>query len=306
MRGRDDRRARRGAFTLVEVMVAVVILIIVAVAVLTTQVFASGQARLNGQYQAARSISQKYVEQMSAVAAMIPMSFEYYYPTNTTKVPNLDPFAAIRAQYPSTRTATEPLNSIYAGTLTGGTSTVLTDSSAIWNANKLAGYTVFIVSGTGAGQSGTIASNTATALTLGTSMSPAPKAGSVYRVSSVPCSVTFKLSGAGKLTAASATTLTDSTASWTANEWQGNQVFIVSDTGASTPGAAAGQFATIASNSATALSLSSSLAPVPTTGSGFSMYRINNGLTATVTVTWTYKGRSYSHSLKALLIPTAG
>jgi prepilin-type N-terminal cleavage/methylation domain-containing protein len=306
MRGWNDRRARRGAFTLVEVMVAVCVLAIVAIAVLTTQVFSSGQARLNSQYQAARSISQKYVEQMSAMASNITMDFKHYYPTDTSVVAGLDPFAAIRTQYSSTKTMTEPLNSIYAGTLTGGSSTVLTDSTAIWTANALAGYTAFIVSGTGAGQSGTIASNTATALTLGAAMSPAPKAGSVYRVSSVPCSVTFALSGAGKLTAASATTLTDNTAAWTINQWAGNQVFIVSDTGASTPGAAAGQFATIASNTGNVLNLSSSLSPVPTTASGSSMYRINNGLTATVTVQWTYKGRNFSHFLQALLIPTAG
>lgn len=52
------------------------------------------------------------------------------------------------------------------GTATSGTTTTLTDSNAAWGTNQWAGYVLSITAGTGSGQTATITSNTATALTF--------------------------------------------------------------------------------------------------------------------------------------------
>lgn len=64
---------------------------------------------------------------------------------------------------------------------TGGTST-LTNSAKNWTVNQWANYQVRIVSGTGAGQIRSIASNTATVLTVGTDWTTQPDATSVYSI----------------------------------------------------------------------------------------------------------------------------
>jgi ferric-dicitrate binding protein FerR (iron transport regulator) len=69
------------------------------------------------------------------------------------------------------------------GTATGGSTTTLADTSKAWTVNAQAGRAVTILSGTGAGQVGHIASNTATVLTIGTAWTTAPDATSVYRIS---------------------------------------------------------------------------------------------------------------------------
>ncbi len=68
------------------------------------------------------------------------------------------------------------------GTSSGGnTSTTLNDTTKSWTANQWVGATVWIVAGTGAGQSRTVSANTATQLTVGTA-STTPDATSVYAV----------------------------------------------------------------------------------------------------------------------------
>jgi hypothetical protein len=69
-----------------------------------------------------------------------------------------------------------------AGVATGGAATTLTDSSKSWTPNQWVGATVTITGGTGAGQSGTIVSNTATVLTVVTAWGTNPAAGSTYAV----------------------------------------------------------------------------------------------------------------------------
>jgi RHS repeat-associated protein len=67
------------------------------------------------------------------------------------------------------------------GTSTGGnTATTLNDTSASWMPNQWEGRTVAIISGTGAGQVGTIAANTNNQLTLATPWTNIPDATSVY------------------------------------------------------------------------------------------------------------------------------
>ena len=67
------------------------------------------------------------------------------------------------------------------GTATGGTLTTLVDAAKAWVVNVHAGRAVAIIAGTGIGQYGRIASNTATALTV-PAWAVAPDATSVYRI----------------------------------------------------------------------------------------------------------------------------
>lgn len=68
------------------------------------------------------------------------------------------------------------------GTATAGDATTLTNSAKAWATNQWANYQVKIVSGTGAGQIRTIASNTATALTVSVAWATNPDATSAYHI----------------------------------------------------------------------------------------------------------------------------
>lgn len=68
------------------------------------------------------------------------------------------------------------------GTATAGAASTLTNSAKNWTVNQWSNYQVRITAGTGAGQIRTIASNTATALTVGTAWTTAPDATSVYAI----------------------------------------------------------------------------------------------------------------------------
>lgn len=68
------------------------------------------------------------------------------------------------------------------GTATAGASTTLTDTSKTWPVNGWANAQVRILSGTGAGQIRTIASNTANVLTVSAAWTVNPDATSVYRI----------------------------------------------------------------------------------------------------------------------------
>ena len=68
------------------------------------------------------------------------------------------------------------------GTATAGGASTLTNSAKTWTVNQWANSQVRIVSGTGAGQIRTIASNTATALTTSAAWTTAPDATSVYSI----------------------------------------------------------------------------------------------------------------------------
>lgn len=68
------------------------------------------------------------------------------------------------------------------GTATAGAASTLTDGSKTWTVNQWANSQVRITAGTGAGQVRTIASNTATALTVSAAWGTSPDATSVYAV----------------------------------------------------------------------------------------------------------------------------
>jgi hypothetical protein len=68
------------------------------------------------------------------------------------------------------------------GTATAGAASTLTNSAKNWTPNQWSNYQIRIVSGTGAGQIRSIASNTATVITVGTAWTTAPDATSVYSI----------------------------------------------------------------------------------------------------------------------------
>ena len=139
------------------------------------------------------------------------------------------------------------------GTATAGAATTLTDSSKAWTANVYAGFLVRITSGTGAGQTKAISSNTATALTVVSAWTVNPDATSVYSIWYSAASMRLDN---GTATAGAATTLTDSSKSWVTNQWANQLVRIATGTGF-------GQVRTIASNTATVLTVTESWTTTP-------------------------------------------
>jgi hypothetical protein len=66
------------------------------------------------------------------------------------------------------------------------TANVINDSAKAWQTNAWTGWTVILVGGTGAGQKGVVASNTATALTMTANFATAPDLTTVYRITKDP------------------------------------------------------------------------------------------------------------------------
>ena len=152
-------------------------------------------------------------------------------------------FAAVGTDCTVERT-TENSSIWFRGTASASsTTTTLVDGTlgvdrAAWTPNQWTGYWVYIFSGTGAGQIRQIASNTSTTLTWSTA-GTAPTATSRYMILGFD---------AGTATSGAASTLTDSTKSWTTNRWTNYVVRIMAGTGA-------GQYRPIASNTSTALTI---------------------------------------------------
>jgi hypothetical protein len=68
------------------------------------------------------------------------------------------------------------------GTATAGAASTLTDSGKTWTVNEFAGLSITITAGTGAGQVRTIASNTATVITVSTAWTTNPDTTSQYAI----------------------------------------------------------------------------------------------------------------------------
>jgi hypothetical protein len=68
------------------------------------------------------------------------------------------------------------------GTATAGGASTLTNSAKTWATNQWTNYQIRIVSGTGAGQIRTIASNTGTVITVGSAWTTQPDVTSVYSI----------------------------------------------------------------------------------------------------------------------------
>jgi len=96
-------------------------------------------------------------------------------------------FAAGNSSYPSRLYISNPKNVVdftgSAGTATAGAATTLTDANKAWGVNDFAKQTIIITGGTGAGQSKTINSNTATVVTVSSAWTVNPDSTSTYTIS---------------------------------------------------------------------------------------------------------------------------
>jgi hypothetical protein len=136
------------------------------------------------------------------------------------------------------------------GFATSGTTTTLVDSSKAWKAGQWLGYKLIVVSGTGWGTGEiTINSNSTNSLVFST-QTFTPDATTRYIIAD----------GFGTASATgTTTTLIDSSKNWITNQWAGQQVRMLSGTGAA-------QFSTIQSNTATTLTFTAvTTAPVADT-----------------------------------------
>lgn len=114
----------------------------------------------------------------------------------------------------------------------------LTDTSKSWITNQWTGATVTQTSGTGAGQSRTVLSNTATVLTLSAAWTLPAAAGYTIDLCRSPMTELYNSTSSGlapsesgtttAAVAALGTTLTDSTKSWVTNQWANFSVRITS------------------------------------------------------------------------------
>ncbi len=128
------------------------------------------------------------------------------------------------------------------GTATASSATTLTDSSQSFSVDQWRGYTLYIASGTGAGQQRAIASNTAGGvITVAQAWTTTPDNTSNYLVLNAPAVSDQASSGGGS-------SLTDNLG-WSVNQWTGWTVTLLTGQGA-------GQSRTILANSATTLSVS--------------------------------------------------
>lgn len=150
------------------------------------------------------------------------------------------------------------------GTATAGAAKTITNSGASFGTNALAGYTIKIISGTGSGQTKSIASNTATVITVDGNWKTNPNNTSVYEI------YLRATSSSGTATSGSTTTLTDSNAAWGTNSWTGFTLSIDGGTGS-------GQSLTVISNTATALTFATATAPDAT-----STYKLFRGASENV------------------------
>lgn len=162
-------------FTLVEVMVAAVLLVILAVAMLTTMTVASQMTRLNCNAIAAKNIAQGYFERM-AIDDFADVGPTLYPDIDYDSNPPvwLDQALNIRCK------VTFKFKGF--GTLENSSANNLTDAKADWDKDEWSGDTVFLISGTGAGQFAIIDFNTPNTLHLAGSLAVAPKKGTKYLI----------------------------------------------------------------------------------------------------------------------------
>jgi RHS repeat-associated protein len=111
------------------------------------------------------------------------------------RTPNLAPKARVsyvasyydRADRLTDQVDVGTVGGLTSGQSTGGnTATTLNDTTQMWQTNQWAGLAVEIIAGTGAGQVGTIASNTNNQLTVTSAWTTVPDATSLYAVAYVP------------------------------------------------------------------------------------------------------------------------
>ncbi len=184
--------------TLVEIVVSMLILTLLAVTVISSVIYTSRGARLNTNAIAAKNIAQGYFERMAGdeFSNVTPPADGTVFepnipdPTNPNERVASDGYADIPLDDPNPIWLDRAMGIPCAvsfefkgfGNATGGGATSLTDTNASWEIDEWVGDTLYLVDGTGAGQFGQIASNTATQMTLATAFSVDPDATTKYMV----------------------------------------------------------------------------------------------------------------------------
>ncbi len=145
------------------------------------------------------------------------------------------------------------------GWATSGSSTTLVDTTKDWNNNQWVNCRVRVMCGTGAGNESVITANTATTLTVASWNVATPDATSKYEI----------LDSFGIVTSAGTTTLTDANKNFTTNILAGKRLRVVA-------GASIGNEVAITSNTATVITLASSITTEATANNGtfYEIYEI--------------------------------
>jgi len=169
------------------------------------------------------------------------------------------------------KTATRTIDSTHydlkhsdSGTATAGGSATLTDSSKTWQTSQWNFALVSITGGRGVGQSKMISTNLPTVLTVASSWVTSPDATSLYSI------VKGNYADSGTATAGGASSVTDGSKAWAANQWQNASVLITSGMGES-------QSRTILSNSGTVLTVGSAWSTTPDATSDYAILFGNGG-----------------------------
>jgi hypothetical protein len=166
---------------------------------------------------------------------------------------------------------------LHQGTATSATNRTLTDTSKSFGGNTLAGYTIEVLSGPGAGETKTINGNTTTSITGDGQWITAPTSVSKYAIYQGPTSMNSLVS------TGTVSTITDNYANWGANFWQGYTMMITS-------GNASGQNFIVSGNSPTTLTGYYPLSVIPASGNVYELFwgamlkgRVSTGTSSTIT-----------------------
>jgi hypothetical protein len=143
------------------------------------------------------------------------------------------------------------------------TSTTLTDTSKNWTPHQWAGYVVTVIPSGGAQETGIVSDNTTTTLTMNPKWGATPSAGNGYVISRIGYT---------------ATTVVDTSKTWTKNQWAGD-VVVATLAG----GALEADFVT--GNTATTLTTSAAWGTTPAGGNAYSVSTIGYTSTTLVDVT---------------------
>lgn len=173
------------AFTLTEVMVAMLVFAILAIAMTTTAMFSLRITRLNTNSIAAKNIAQGFFERMA-----IDEFANVNPPANAVFAPTNGGYADIADDAADPVWLDEALGIPCAvdfefkgyGRATAGTGNSLTDATAEWETDEWAGDVLYIVDGRGAGQFATITSNTGDTLTLAGNLAFSPDNSTRYMI----------------------------------------------------------------------------------------------------------------------------